>query len=470
MAGYTRYDVTNQIDNGNTVDAIPLDGEFDAIQTAFAAAGGHKHDGSTGEGAPITVIGPTQDVVASANSLSPKTDNTIDLGTSTYEWRNLFIDGVANIDSLVADTADINAGTIDGAVIGGAVPAAITGTTITATGFVGPLTGAVTGNATTATTLQTPRTINGTSFNGSANITTASWGTARTITIGGTGKSVDGSSNVTWSLSEIGVGTLGPQNSDAVTITGGSISGITDLAVADGGTGASTAEQALINLGLTATAAELNVLDGVLTSTAELNFVDGVTSNIQTQLDGKQPLASTLTTLASYNTNGLFTQTAAGTFTGRTLTGTTNQITVTNGNGVSGNPTISAVIASQAEAEAGTDTAKLLTAQRVAQAIAALAPKPIGVGQTRQNVTASRAIGTSYQNSTGRAIVVTIDMDGNDGSWYFQVSPDNSTWTTINSKSGNGRAIGIEHIVLSGEYYRLSSLTSSTIDGWFEIR
>ena len=38
---------------------------------------------------------------------------------------------------------------------------------------------------------------------------------------------------------------------------------------------------------LTATAAELNVLDGITATTAELNYVDGVTSNIQTQLDGK---------------------------------------------------------------------------------------------------------------------------------------------------------------------------------------
>lgn len=62
----------------------------------------------------------------------------------------------------------------------------------------------ITGNAGSATVLQTARTINGTSFNGSANITTSSWGTARTITIGSTGKSVDGSANVSWSLAEIG--------------------------------------------------------------------------------------------------------------------------------------------------------------------------------------------------------------------------------------------------------------------------
>lgn len=38
---------------------------------------------------------------------------------------------------------------------------------------------------------------------------------------------------------------------------------------------------------ITASAAELNILDGVTATTAELNFVDGVTSDIQTQLDGK---------------------------------------------------------------------------------------------------------------------------------------------------------------------------------------
>ncbi len=64
--------------------------------------------------------------------------------------------------------------------------------------------GSLSGNASTATTLQTARTINGTSFNGSGNITTANWGTARTITIGSAGKSVNGSGNVSWSLSEIG--------------------------------------------------------------------------------------------------------------------------------------------------------------------------------------------------------------------------------------------------------------------------
>jgi hypothetical protein len=54
-----------------------------------------------------------------------------------------------------------------------------------------------------------------------------------------------------------------------------------------------------------------------------------------------QPLDATLTSLAAYNTNGILTQTAADTFTGRTITGTAAEITSTNGSGVSGNPTLS---------------------------------------------------------------------------------------------------------------------------------
>ena len=72
-----------------------------------------------------------------------------------------------------------------------------------------------TGNAATATALQTSRNINGTGFNGTVNITTANWGTARTITIGGTGKSVNGSAAVSWSLAEIGA--VGITNTETIT-------------------------------------------------------------------------------------------------------------------------------------------------------------------------------------------------------------------------------------------------------------
>jgi hypothetical protein len=55
------------------------------------------------------------------------------LGRTGHEWRNWYLTGTGNIDSLIADTADINGGTIDGTVIGGASAAAGTFTTVVAT-------------------------------------------------------------------------------------------------------------------------------------------------------------------------------------------------------------------------------------------------------------------------------------------------------------------------------------------------
>lgn len=82
----------------------------------------------------------------------------------------------------------------------------------------------ISGNATTSTKLVTARSINGTNFDGSGNITTATWGTARTLTIGNTGKSVNGGGNVSWSLSEIGAAASNHTHS-YLPLSGGAMTG-----------------------------------------------------------------------------------------------------------------------------------------------------------------------------------------------------------------------------------------------------
>lgn len=91
--------------------------------------------------------------------------------------------------------------------------------------------------------------------------------------------------------------------------------------------------------GVTASADELNILDGATLDTTELNFVDGVTSPIQTQLNGKQPLDATLTGLAQLNGTGIVVGNATDGFTYRSLVAPAAGLAITNPDGVVGNPT-----------------------------------------------------------------------------------------------------------------------------------
>ena len=137
--------------NGTTLDIAATD-EIELNATLIDINGAVDISGNLDVGGNLVVTGTTtfnggtltmgdaatDNVVFGADinsNIIPNTDDTYDLGSSSQEWRNLYIDGTANIDSLVADTADINGGTIDSAVIGGTTPAAITGTAITATGI-----------------------------------------------------------------------------------------------------------------------------------------------------------------------------------------------------------------------------------------------------------------------------------------------------------------------------------------------
>ena len=144
MAGYTRQ---SSYSDGDTITAAHSNNEFDQVLAAFNNSTGHKHDGTAAEGPVIGLIGdpgettPLNKVVidnpnnqiefsvdVSSSSveqfvvkdgvIEPTTDNDIDLGSSSKQFKDLHINGTANIDSLAADTANIDGGSIDGATLG----------------------------------------------------------------------------------------------------------------------------------------------------------------------------------------------------------------------------------------------------------------------------------------------------------------------------------------------------------------
>jgi len=104
----------------------------------------------------------------------------------------------------------------------------------------------------------------------------------------------------------LGLGSIATQNSNSVAITGGSVTGITDLAIADGGTGASDAAGARTNLGLsnsaTIAATNLNTANTIVQRDASGNFSAGTITAIQQEqslllemLQAQYPLMALLT-------------------------------------------------------------------------------------------------------------------------------------------------------------------------------
>jgi hypothetical protein len=119
-------------------------------------------------------------------------------------------------------------------------------------------------------------------------------------------------------------------------------------------------------------------------------------------------------------------------------------------------------LATDAEAQAGTDTVRALTPANLNASV-------VGKGQTWQNVAGSRALNTTYTNSTGRPIFVVISVQpsasGNttlvlDGVTYGQ-AVSASTATIVGT---------VTLIVPNGGTYRLNSGGTVSITNWLELR
>ena len=135
MAGYTRQSSASIL-SGEIVSAAPINAEYNQIESAFNASTGHKHDGTTAEGPPIDRIADadqnnkvlidtsnnhiefyidtgasTEQVRIQDGAIVPITDNDIDLGTSSLEFKDLYVGGTANIDTLDTSFIVVDAGT-----------------------------------------------------------------------------------------------------------------------------------------------------------------------------------------------------------------------------------------------------------------------------------------------------------------------------------------------------------------------
>ena len=90
------------------------------VQLDSIAGDGDTNTSITFSGSDVITITAGGDAQFTFNngSILPSTDNDIDLGSSSYEFKDAYFDGTVTTDALVADTADINGGSVDGATLG----------------------------------------------------------------------------------------------------------------------------------------------------------------------------------------------------------------------------------------------------------------------------------------------------------------------------------------------------------------
>ena len=124
--------------------------------------------------------------------------------------------------------------------------------------------------------------------------------------------------------------------------------------------------------------------------------------------------------------------------------------------------------------QTGTGTTESLVspAKVAASATEVVGDYALGVGQTWQSLTGSRALNTTYQNTTGRPISVSVvTQPGGDQTSSFEVSPNSNMSSSVvisRQRDINGPTTD-SGIIPNNIYYRLN-LGSGFISTWAELR
>jgi len=377
MAGYTRQ---SSFADGDTITAALFNNEYNQLVNAFNNSTGHAHDGTAASGPVIGLIGdagetspnnkvlidttnnhiefyvevssnPVQQIFIGDGVIAPVTDSDVDIGTTSLRFKDAFIDSITTTGNVavggnltVTGTTTFNGGTItmgdaatDNVVFGADVDSNIipdddntydlgsssqqwkdiyidgvayldaidfNGTTITATAAELNILDGVTSTATELNLLDGV-TATTTELN-YVDVATAGTVEASKAVVVDSNKDFTGARNITIT-GEIDAATLdisgnadidGTLETDALSINGTTVtSTAAELNILDGVT--STATELNLLDGVTATTAELNILDGVTSTATELNLLDGVTSTTAELniLDGVTATAAEINTL-----------------------------------------------------------------------------------------------------------------------------------------------------------------------------